>query len=59
MAGPLGPASVLAAGFPPTGTGTPVNIGSVIVISIIFVSCDLSLTADIRVHGVSVPCLAG
>ena len=59
MVGPLGPASVLDAGCSPTGTSTPVNIASAILISIIIMSRDLSLPTDRRRNGVFGPGLAG
>ena len=59
MTGCLGPESVLAAGYPPTNTGTPINIASVIIIAIINASRDLYLPTDCRGHSVFGPRLSG
>ena len=59
MTRPLGPVSVRVSGCSSTVTGTPINIASVVAISIIVVSCDLYLTKGRRGHGVFGPCLAG
>ena len=56
---PLGSVSVLGAGCYPTGTGTTVNIASIIGFAIIIVSRDLSLPTDHIGHDVFVPCLSG